>query len=111
MDYWMVHVPGRTTTKMHELLFSAQEEARRIARTEWKKVNVLRVVNTFETPTPELYDWSIDQMLNLAMSRAKTSHRWTCIYAILNRLKNDGVTTLQAPQRSDGFLQVSQVQS
>ena len=111
MDYWMVHVPGRTTTKMHDSCLDADTEAERVARLEGKETSVLKVSHTYKPPMPELYDWSIDQMLNLAMSRAKTSHRWTCIYAILNRLKNDGFTTFQAPQRSDGFLQVSQVQS
>lgn len=99
--YWMVHVPGRTTTKMHVCSKDADDEAERVSRVEGKETSVLTMHHTFKPPTPELYAWSIDQMLNLARSKAKASHRWTCIYAILNRLQADGVVTLQAPHPPD----------
>ncbi len=94
-----------TLTSLHTTDWNAQVEARRLAKLHNCPVDLFQNYGTVSpgVPEPELHEWPIDKMLDLALSRAKTSHRWTCIYGILHQLKERGITTLKAPQSDMGM--------
>ena len=93
--YWMVHVPGSETSKMHDSQFSAEEEARRIAPIEGKEVTVLMVIDTFYQTTPELVSHKIDDVL--ALLAKDTSLVSGIVYGLLDYRKTAGVATIKMP--------------
>lgn len=92
-------VRHRAAVSLYSTDEAAHAEAQRLANLHNCPVDLFQNYATVAPkPEPKLHDWPLDEMLDLALSHAKASHRWTCIYGVLHHLKDLGVTTLKVPQ-------------
>lgn len=97
MNYFMVHVPGSTTQKMHMSWNEAEAEAKRIANSDHKTVNVLSISGTIDPPAPELESIPIEVIMEkLARDKSLVGG---LLYGMLHNKLLGSATHVTMPKR------------